>query len=724
MNDDTRLRPAALATLVALGALAVGCGANRPALPEGVDLDKLIAGGNLAFFHEPRPEGLPVAVGFDQSGGRVLTAHDKGAIVLWDANDGRAIAELAVHEGGAVAAEFSPDGGSIATAGARDSRVEIRSAATGALIATCEVAATAIAWSPDGARLAIGSRDGKATLCDAKTGKLGGSVVHSAAASEAGSPTATDECSITAVAWTEDGEFLATAGAAGVVTFWRASTLEAVHSDLGHAGAVIDLVPQPGTGRIASAGEDGTVQILEPDLADPVATFYNESVPVHRIAMSPDGERLAWGGADGRIKIWDTRGGEHLLALDAHRAAVTDLAWSPDGRRLISAAADGLVAVSDAESGGELLALVHRAAAQLPGRAAWSPDGRRLARAAGETGVDLWDPAAAAPYSLLSGPHHQPVAVAWSPDGRRLASAGRDEILRIWNSAIPALAGVVRDLDGPVLGVAWSPDEKLVAAAGWAGLRVLSATDGGIVLSSLEAEGAVNAISFAPDGARLASAGADGQVRIFVVADGTEARAFATGAAPVTALAWSADGTRLAVGADDGVVWIWNVETAAVEVTLDADGLGPVFGLDWSPLDARLAVVDAFGGLYLWSEQDGGALARVAGLGGTAWSVDWRPDGEFLLVGGPSGAWIHRLRDGARLTLEGAGPDGARTWLAFTDDGLFCGDQAAFPRLSFRVGDDLRAQALLPVEAMVELFYREDLLAEFLSGRPIVPPGN
>jgi Tol biopolymer transport system component len=239
----------------------------------------------------------------------------------------------------------------------------------------------------------------------------------------------------------------------------------------------------------------------------------------------------------------------------------------------------------------------------------------------------------------------------------------------------------------------------------------------------LEHEGAVNAVAFSPGGEQLATAGADGQIKVFVSADGRESKAYVTGAQPVTAVGWSRDGTRLAIGSDDGVVWIWDVKSGAVVETLEHPDLGPVFGVDWGPGDEAVAVVDGYGGLFTWSA-DGGALEEIARGAGAAWSVDWRPDGRYLLVGASGGAWIHRLSDGARLTLSFQEDGGEDVWMAFTDKGLFAGDEAAFRKLTFRVKDDLRAGAILPVEAMVDAFYREDLLVEFLGGEPIAPPGD
>jgi hypothetical protein len=259
---------------------------------------------------------------------------------------------------------------------------------------------------------------------------------------------------------------------------------------------------------------------------------------------------------------------------------------------------------------------------------------------------------------------------------------------------------------------------------GWGGIHVFDAADGGTGFASLDHAGAVNAVGFSHDGARLATGGADGEVKVWEADDGRELRAFATGAVPVTALSWSPADARIAIGSDDGVVWIWNADSGEVDATVDREGLGAVLGLDWSSDGERIAIADERGGLLVWEPGSRDAVQEIDRAGVALWSVAWHPGGRYLLTGGTDGARIHRLSDGEQLLLASFERDGERVWLAHTGAGLFCGDEAAFGRLSFRVRDDLSAAALLPVEAMVEAFYREDLLAEFLAGASIAPPGE
>jgi WD40 repeat protein len=58
------------------------------------------------------------------------------------------------------------------------------------------------------------------------------------------------------------------------------------------------------------------------------------------VAFHPDGRRLATGGQDGAIRVWDLVTGNETLVLTGHTHPITDLAFSPDGRLLASGAGE------------------------------------------------------------------------------------------------------------------------------------------------------------------------------------------------------------------------------------------------------------------------------------------------------------------------------------------------------------------------------------------------
>ena len=91
---------------------------------------------------------------------------------MFDAATGAEISRLD-HEGGVSAVAFSPDGTRVAT-GSGDRSARVFDAATGAEISRLdhEGGVYAVAFSPDGTRVATGSRDRSARVCCVDRGQL------------------------------------------------------------------------------------------------------------------------------------------------------------------------------------------------------------------------------------------------------------------------------------------------------------------------------------------------------------------------------------------------------------------------------------------------------------------------------------------------------------------------------------------------------------------------
>ena len=72
-------------------------------------------------------------------------------------------------------------------------------------------------------------------------------------------------------------------------------------------------------------------------------TLWGHSGPINGVVFTPDGERLASASDDQTVKLWDPEFGQEVLTLRGHTGAVQGLAFSPDGHFLASIAADQTV---------------------------------------------------------------------------------------------------------------------------------------------------------------------------------------------------------------------------------------------------------------------------------------------------------------------------------------------------------------------------------------------
>src|SRR5438034_592358 len=151
---------------------------------------------------------------------------------------------------------------------------------------------------------------------------------------------------VRAVAWSPDGTRVASAGADKTVQVWEIATGDHMFTCIGHLDSVSAVAWSPDGMRIASASSDQTVQIWDATRAskNPIFSYQGHSSGVHAIAWSPDGRRIASGSGDGNtdgmdncVRMWDTTTGDTLYVYRGERDSVHALAWSPDGKRLASA---------------------------------------------------------------------------------------------------------------------------------------------------------------------------------------------------------------------------------------------------------------------------------------------------------------------------------------------------------------------------------------------------
>ena len=99
---------------------------------------------------------------------------------------------------------------------------------------------------------------------------------------------------------------------------------------------------------LASAGQDGSVWLWDVNDRRPLGPpLKGHTDVVDAVAFSPDGRTLASGGADHSVRLWDVRARRALGRPLPHESWISAVAFSPDGRRLAGAGDKGTVRLWD-----------------------------------------------------------------------------------------------------------------------------------------------------------------------------------------------------------------------------------------------------------------------------------------------------------------------------------------------------------------------------------------
>jgi WD40 repeat protein len=283
---------------------------------------------------------------------------------------------------------------------------------------------TTMAFSPDGQRLATGSWDQTVKLWEVSTG-------------EQVSTVAKKNKEIQALAFSRDGRWLATENSSNTVTLRDAATGQDVRTlpsdkPLGPLGSnwVYSIAFSPDGRWLATGVDDKTVRMWDVNSGAKVRDFTTSRRRITYIAFSPDSSLLASGDDDKTIRIWDVASGQELRKLSGHRKSIYAVAFSPNGRLLASASGDKSVRLWDVDSGREIHTLTGHG--NVVTSLAFSPDGRWLVSGSWDKTIKIWEVETGREVRTLAG-HDQPVySLAFDSHGRWLASGSEDGTIKLW----------------------------------------------------------------------------------------------------------------------------------------------------------------------------------------------------------------------------------------------------------------------------------------------------
>jgi serine/threonine-protein kinase len=553
---------------------------------------------------------------------------------------------------------FSPDGRIVASGG-YDNAVRVWNVATGKEEATLRTQGNpvfAVAFRADGRLVSFSpafNKPPEVMLWDLGTNE-GQSLLNGVAAWPSATALSSDGLALATAVWKQNAT-----GRAGGVKLWDLST-----------GKERATLPDPAPIRVLAWSRDGetlatssgnTIKLWDAVAAKPRAGAWSggrspkpgHQRPVTHLAFAPDGETLAsasvvWqdNAATGEIKLWDIAAGKERKPFTL-RGQISALAFSPDGNTLAvghGQTGEGKIALWD------LPAAKHRVT--LAGHAgpitclAFTADGRTLASGSADQSVRLWDVGAGKELRPPGGQQGPATAVAFSPDGSALAAAtGSWELtVRLWQLPKSEERALPVGFQGGNLTLAFTADGATLAAWSPTGVTRLATASGKEQAKLAPPKGTLFCGTLAPDGTTVASSGGrDHTIKLWDLAgrDGAAPRCTLKGhKAHVAALAFSPDGKTVASGDRDRALLLWNAPgDAHGDIAPQATLVGhkaPVAALAFSPDGKTLASAARDRTLKLW---DVGAAKELRSDQRTlpVSTLTFSPDSKTLAVWGYEG---------------------------------------------------------------------------------------
>ncbi len=370
-----------------------------------------------------------------------------------------------------------------------------------------------MAFSPDGAILAVARDDGSTELMDVVNHKPVGFFVpdeqpaaHIELPADPQSASG-DNNSAVSVAFNSSDSLLATGTRDGFAHVWAVPGGRELLR-IFHGAPVSQVAFHPKANQLVTASDDGHVRVFDIARAVLVADFKCPDKIVSA-SFSPGGELLAALTSEGAVSLFDPAHRKLLRTLAGGNAAF-NLAFSTNGKRLATSSGD-FAFVWDVTTGRQLLKATHAASSETLTPTQWiynaaiTSDGKLLAYAArGDSFAHVWNVETG--HQILELKHDSAVAaVSFNADGTKLGTGSYDGTARVWE--LPSGRELERaSLAGGAEVVAFSPASGRFAAGGMEGTVFVSETRRADRPAYFDLLAAVPSVAFSTDGQRFAIA--------------------------------------------------------------------------------------------------------------------------------------------------------------------------------------------------------------------------
>lgn len=505
---------------------------------------------------------------------------------------------------------------------------------------------------------------------------------------------------VAAVAYSPDGQFLATGSFDKTIKLWDAKTLKEIKTFSGHTDLVLTLAFSPDGSRLISGSQDNTVKVWSLPSEKEVRSLPAAGGPVRTLAVSADGKLLACAADDGVVRLYEAATGKLLHELKGHAGPVYAAAFSADGASLYSCGADRFVnvwstkdrntqgkwevgtqpattieVVGQAVVTGNSMGIIQRwnlpapvsRNASIPAEVAKltsNAAGTQLYFIGPEKVLQIYDPAKGAPVKAIDTPAAIVDYAISSTDPQRAATVHADGVVRVWNATSGQVEGQQGGWEAPPTSVAFTPDGKnLLIGAADGGIRLVAypfTPDVAVRAQAAQAQ-KITAFASTHDGGKLVTASVDTTIHLFD-GKGTPIRAFAL-FAPVRTVAISGDGNVLAAAGTNNELRVWQANGAELKKLTDVTG--PVA---LSSNGKLIAFAKADNKVYLAPADASAEPKAVSTHAAPVKALAFSTKGDMLFAGGDDKAVkVIDVAKGAEAKVLGEHPQAVVSLTASTD---------------------------------------------------------
>ena len=606
------------------------------------------------------------AVSVSPNGLRIAAAMSEGdahQVRILDLATGKELQRLLPHSAAVRSLAFLPDNRTLVSVSA-DKSAKLSDVAVGLVVDAHPGGASAVAYHSNGTQLLTGGADKTAKLWDAATGK----VVRTFG------PLPDP---VTAVAFSRD--FARVGVAAGkVVKTWNLADGKELLA-LSHPAAVTGLSFSQDNGKIATSAADNTVRIWDAASGRELQWFPHTG-PATAVAFHQNNVNVVSGSADKTVQV-------HTLA--ATRAVslgtpIRGLTLTPNASHVLAAGDDKIVRLVNLGNGKVDRTLTGAGGAVRA--VAVSKNNVLVAAGGADQKVRLYTLGDGKEIKTLSigGPVR---GLTFSPNNLSLAVACDNGVVTAFNVAFnpgqptpPAFGQSLQSFTHPdgALDVVFAADNATFYTAGGDKTIKTWRLAASAPTKNFGHPNMVGSVAFSPTSPTpmLATACADGKVRLFDVAKGQQVREINAHVQPmpsaVYAVAWSPDGKFIVSGSLDKSLKLWDASNgnlvrefkAYKAKEFEKGHRGAVFAVAFSPDGKTLASAGDDRTIKLWNVADGTVLREFVN---TAFKLPAPPVLPPPPAAHPNAVYALRFTPDGKHLISAGGAARDRGYLAIWD---------------------------------------------------------